>query len=214
MTADGVTEGTVAVVLTMGRPSPYARDFAAVGEVDLYRLADVDLDEVPGLLIGGGVDQVFLAGQRARLDGWVSAGGRVAVCGQVHRPFLTGLVPFEPLAYRGTDDLRVTRRADHPVWAGVELDDLTFRRGVAGFYGRGWYPAQPPGTLVVHGIGPDRLALDYVYPFGAGEVLVHGGNELWGYHDEPNTSARMAPQLLGWMSGRTASGPRPGTVPE
>lgn len=77
--------------------------------------------------------------------------------------------------------------------------DLTFRRGVAGFYGRGYYPDLPPEALVVHGIGVDARPLDAVYPHGAGEVLLHGGNDLWGYAGDDTTAARMTPQLVGWL---------------
>ncbi|MFX9031475.1 hypothetical protein ABTN13_20280, partial [Acinetobacter baumannii] len=77
-------------------------------------------------------------------------------------------------------DLTVHRLADHPVWAGVDGGDLTFRRGVAGFYGRVWHDA-PAGALIVNGIGPERRPLDFTYAVGAGTILFHGGNDLTGY---------------------------------
>ncbi len=89
--------------------------------------------------------------------------------------------------------------AEHPVWAGVEPEDLTFRRGVAGFYGRAYLPSLPDGALIVHALGEIDRPLDAVYHYGEGAVLVHRGNDLWGYLHAPNTAARMTPHLLDWL---------------
>lgn len=194
--------GAPVLVLTMGEGSDLAADpryAGVVADLDVYALPDADLTGVRGLLVGADADQVFLARHQPLLDGVTRRGGRLVVCGQVVLPFAAGLSPFVPMAYRGVADLTVRRLAEHPVWAGVDPDDLTFRRGVAGFYGRGHYPDLPPGALVVHGLGPDALPLDAVYPCGAGEVLVHGGNALWGYAGDDTTAARMTPQLVDWL---------------
>lgn len=190
------------LMLTTGSRSELAgrAEYAdVVADLDPYRLADVDLSGVRGVLAGAHVDQVFLRAHRPLLDRFVAGGGRLVVCGQVVLPFVAGLCPFRPLAYRGVADLTVHRLADHPVWHGVDPADLTFRRGVAGFYGRGYYPDPPADALLVHGLGPRRLTLDAVYPHGAGEVLVHGGNDLWGYAEDDTTAARMTPSLLDWV---------------
>jgi hypothetical protein len=189
-------------VLTMGAGSALADDarFAGlVADLDLYRLPDADLAGGRALLLGPHVDQLFLAAHGRVLDGFLRLGGRLVVCAQVVRPFAPGLPLFVPVRYRGVPDLTVHRLADHPVWRGVRTHDLTFRRGVAGFYGRGYYPGLPTGALVVHGLGTPPLPLDAVYPVGAGEVLLHGGNDLWGYAGEDTSAARMAPQLVDWL---------------
>lgn len=97
-------------------------------------------------------------------------------------------------------DLEVIRVADHPVWEGVDTADLTFRRGVAGFYGRGANPP-PPGARIIHVLGPGRHPVDYeVRPAVGGRLLVHAGADLWNYADSGNTAARMMPQLLDWIA--------------
>ncbi|WP_037066753.1 hypothetical protein [Pseudonocardia acaciae] len=189
------------LVPTMGTSSALGVH-AECADLDLYALPSADLTGVRGMLLGAHVDQVFLRAHRPLLDDFVRGGGRLVVCGQVVLPFVAGLCPFAPLAYRSVADLTVHRLAEHPVWHGVDTADLTFRRGVAGFYGRGHYPELPASALVVHGLGPQRLPLDAVYPHGSGEVLVHGGNDLWGYAEDDTTAARMTPALLGWVLGR------------
>jgi hypothetical protein len=186
----------------MGRPSPLAAVEELVGCCDIYDLELLDLPRVRGLLIGIGADEIYLARQRDLLNGFVWMGGVVVACSQVARPYLHGLCPFEPIEHHRPADLEIRRLTPHPVWDGVRPGDLTFRKGVAGFYGRGYYPQLPPGATAINGIGPGGLALDFVYPFGTGEILVHGGNDLWGYRDEATTAARMTPQLLRWILDR------------
>lgn len=192
------------LALTMGRSGELAEDPRCAGrvcELDLYELTAWQLRRVSGLLIGMHCDQLFLARNQALIESFVYAGGRVAVSGQVVRPFMAGLSRFVPMNYSGVEDLTVYRLADHPVWRGVRPSHLTFRNGVAGFYGRGSY--RPPAqAMVVNGLGPLHLPLDYHYRLGSGEVLVHGGNDLWGYRGAENTAARMTPQLLDWLVDR------------
>ena len=110
--------------------------------VDIYSLDTQPLEEFSALLIGMHVDQRFLAARGRRLDQFLEQGNTVIVSGQIAHPFLRGLAPFQPLRGYRVQDLMVRREASHPVWDGVVEDELTFRRGVAGFYGRGWH--QPP----------------------------------------------------------------------
>ena len=54
--------------------------------------------------------------------------------------------------------------------------------------------------MVVNGLGPRRLPLDFVYTMGAGEVLVHGGNDLWSWDEHGDTGSRLVAQLLDWAA--------------
>jgi hypothetical protein len=113
---------------------------------------------------------------------------------------MAGLSPFRPLRDYRVEDLVVRRETPHPVWEGVAEDELTFRRGVAGFYGRGWHEP-PAGATVIHTIGADRHPVDFVYPLGAGRVLFHGGNSLWQEARASDTTERIVPQLIDWLVG-------------
>jgi hypothetical protein len=192
------------VHLTMGRPSPLEGE-GCVETRDVYDLARLDLTDVQGILVGMGVDELYLGRHGHLLDDFVVGGGVFVACAHFARPYLTGMCAFVPIDHHRPSDLEVHRLAPHPVWEGVRGEDLTFRRGVAGFYGRGGYRALPDGATVVNTIGRERLPLDFHYPLGSGEILVHGGNDLWGYRGDENTSARMTPQLLRWVLDRRRS---------
>ena len=151
-----------ALLLTCGRSEGAFAKMARVSgvaarimPVDIYSLDTQPLEEFSALLIGMHVDQRFLAARGRRLDQFLERGNTVTVSGQIAHPFLRGLAPFQPLRDYRVQDLMVRREAAHPVWDGVAEDELTFRRGVAGFYGRGWH--QPPdGATVIHSIGAGR----------------------------------------------------------
>lgn len=172
---------------------------------DLYDAQALDpaaLRAVRALLLHAHVDQRHLLAHHAALEDWLLAGGTLVVNGHVAYPFLRWLQPFVPQAHPGLDGLRVHRAAPHPVFAGVQEEHLTFRRGVAGFYGRG---SNPPfaGARVLHTLGPHGLPLDWVLALpGGGRLLVHAGNDLWSFgHD---TAARLTPQLLDWIDSGEA----------
>jgi len=167
--------------------------------VGMYALDEVALADYRALLIGMHCDQLYLVGRRARIEDFVSTGGTVLVSGHVAWPFLSGLDRFRPIADYRIADLEVRRESEHPVWAGVAPEDLTFRRGIAGFYGRGWHKP-PPGATVIHSLGARRLPLDFAYAIGRGRVLFHGGNDLWTYLDAGNSAERMMPQLFDWTA--------------
>lgn len=171
---------------------------ARITALDQYDLDAACLAGPRALVIGMHCDQRHLAARAGLIADFLGRGGRVVASGHHAYPFLPGIGDFQPTPQPTLSDLMIHRLADHPVWAGVEGRDLSFRRGVAGFYGRGWH--QPPdGALVVNGIGPDRRPLDFVYRVGAGAVLFHGGNDLTGYGGPGDTAGRILPQLLVWM---------------
>lgn len=172
--------------------------------VDLYNLDTLDLAAVRGLLINGNCDQIHLERRRDRLTEFVTVGGRIAIMGHPLTDFLPGLGQWCRLQYSGPEDLAITAGEPHPVWEGVDPADVSFRRGVSGFYGRGYSQKLPDGAVVTNRIGRHALPVDYVYPLGAGQVLVHGGIDLAVYQEDPNSSARMFPQLLTWLTQQEA----------
>lgn len=188
----GRSDGTFAKMVRL------AEGADKIQSADIYSFDTQSLEEFSALLISMHVDQRFLAARAGRLDRFVEDGGTVSVNGQIAYPFLIGLTLFHPLRDYRVQDLNVRREVTHPVWEGVEEDQLTFRRGVAGFYGRGWH--QPPdGAIVIHSIGADRHPVDFVYQVGKGRVLFHGGNDLWQYAGASDTTGRIVPQLLEWL---------------
>jgi len=119
-----------------------------VRPVDLYDLDRLALDGVRGLLVNGNCDQIFLERRRVLLTDFVTAGGRVAVMGHPLTDFLPGLGQWRKLQYSGPKDLAIIAGDPHPVWEGVDTADVSFRRGVSGFYARGYSQKLPDDDVV------------------------------------------------------------------
>lgn len=193
----------------------------AITAVDVYDLDDKQgrarILGASGLIVSGNTDHLLLARHREALTDFVRKGGRVLVNGHVTVAFIEGLARWSKVDYRNAADVRPHGVSSHPVWQGVDYQDLHYRTGVpgihsyadlerlgvAGFYGRGYHVNLPESAQVVTGIGALSLPLDYSYPLGAGEVLVHGGLDLEGFCDERYSSRSMGPNLVAWLEGGT-----------
>lgn len=193
------------LLLTCGEfpPNPvliHPRTAPRICSLDIYQLPEVDLCRFSGMLIPSHSDQRFLLSAMEFLEVFLGHGGSLGICGHMAHPFLPELSPFVPMEVASHRDYAVYRVEEHPVFEGVDTMDLTFRKGVAGFYGRGHNPP-PPGARILHRLGSkDGPPVDYVYERpGGGRVLMHSGNDFWNYVEDASSAARMAPQLLDWF---------------
>ncbi len=182
---------------TMAKLTSHPDAVGGITTHDLYGLPALDLNKFGALLVSMHIDQRFLASRAEQIASFLQDGGTVIANGHLAYPFLPGMNGFHPLENYGLKDLAVRRLMDHAVWAGVSENDLTFRRGVAGFYGRAWHEP-PKGAMVVHVLGTPDRPLDFIYRVGRGRVLFHGGNDLWQYGGA-DSAGRILPQLLHWM---------------
>lgn len=185
-------------------PGPAALRERGVRILAPYALRPDELAQYRGLLVPAHADQRHLQTLREPLEGWLESGAALVLNGHVAYPFLRWLQPFQPTATPGLEGLRVQRGAAHPVFAGVDAEHLTFRRGVAGFYARGGNPP-PSGAQVLNTLGPQRQPIDWLLERpGGGRLLVHSGNDLWMYAGGEDSAARVLPQLLAWMREEAA----------
>ncbi|MDO5671298.1 MAG: hypothetical protein Q4G30_00365 [Actinomycetaceae bacterium] len=193
----------MATILRLVMRTPAPRDpESRVDEADLYDLPQINLSSYRGVILALGSDQRFLKTHQNQVEGWIRAGGRLLVNGHPVLPFLDPMPRWRKLHFHGVDDIWLSALDDHPIWAGVERRDLLLRTGVpgqhsfedllrigvGGFYARNYLVGIPEGGTVVTGIGPGKLAVDVSYPLGAGEVIVHAGNDLESF-DYADTSA-------------------------
>jgi len=193
-----------ALALTFGYPDgslhALQRNETAKGRVvlqDIYSLDASVLENFQALLISMHCDQRFLASHAGSIDRFLQEGGTVVANGHLAYSFLPKVHAFHPIDNYRVEDLAIIRLVDHPIWDGVSERELTFRRGVAGFYGRVWHEP-PPGAVVVHALGRSDRPVDFIYSVGQGRVLFHGGNDLWQFGGGDTTS-RILPQFFKWL---------------
>lgn len=199
------TQAQQVLYLRMGATSmvsPQAPSLGEVQQLDAYDFAHADLSRVSGVLISMAVDQQFLSTCTEKFEEFLRKGGRVALMGHPVVKFLPGQGDFRKLDYAAPTELYLSAGEAHPVWDGVDFLDVSARRGITGFYARGYTLNHPRGAIITSRIGPHKLPVDYVYAYGKGRVLIHPGIELAVFADDPNSSSRIHPQLIDWLLSR------------
>lgn len=143
-------------------PLPGSLVHDGVGAMPQAALAERGaLRKASAVLVPAHADQHQLDGARPVLEHFLATGGTIVVRGEIRHPFLPDLRPFEPLTLTSPSELTVRIEARHPIWAGVEPEDLTFQGGVAGGYGRGENPP-PRGASILTTAGRGRAAVDWL----------------------------------------------------
>ena len=95
---------------------------------------------------------------------------------------------------------------DHPIFKGVEEDDMTLKKGVAGFFARGHHPL-PKDAEVLLTLNEGEPITYIDRSSTAGTILVHVGFDLFGYMqtDEKKTTDRISAQLRSWVLEEAAA---------
>lgn len=180
--------------------------------IDVYQQYDSDRLDWSGydaVLISMSADQIHLGEMTAKLERYLDAGGTLVINGHVTRPYLPELRRYEPMEKRGYKELVIHRECENPMFAGVSAEQLTLRRGVAGFYGRGSNPP-PEGAQVIHSVGPDRVAVDWLHHRArGGRLFVHSGVELWAVLmlEGPEQGIPVMQTIFDWLAQTSAVRP-------
>lgn len=166
--------------------------------IDTYDLPKVDLRSFSGIVVSSQLDQDFLYHHRRRIRTYLDMGGVVAFSGHLSRQWLPGVGCFQPKSVESHDDYAVIEATPHPVFEGVEMDDLTYHRDVAGFFARGHNPPPDHATVLLR--LEDGEPIVYVDEESTeGTMFVHSGNDLIGFGRRSSTAARVPDQLLAWI---------------
>jgi hypothetical protein len=172
--------------------------------LDQYRLDDLDDDDLfafDGMILSMHADQRHLSTLANRLDAFVERRAML-VNGPVMHPFLPEFDRgFVPLPERNLASLRISVALGGGVFDGVSAGDLTFRRGVAGFWARG-SQTPPPDATILTTLGSDQVPCDWcVMRHGGGRLFVHPGNDVWTFREPGTTTVDLWPKLLDWLGG-------------
>ena len=179
------------------RPVHHDADIGGRVEViDLYDLASADLAPYVGMVVTAMADQEFLWAERDVIASFLAGGKVVMFCGHLLRRWLPGCAPFVPAPIRSFRDYTVHVVSSEGIFAGIEASDLTFRRGVAGFFARGHHPP-PPGAEVLATLNAGQPITWVDRTTTPGTVFTHAG-DLIGFAEAGSTSGRLGPQLLDW----------------
>ncbi len=197
-------------VLSMDiRSSPSALEQGDLGHrvelVDCYQLAQTDLSRFALLVVPSMIDQEHLAAHQSSIRAYLDGGGVLVFGGQLHRDWLPGASRFEAISPPSLAAYQVAEIVEHPIFAGVQPDDLTFRRGVAGFFARGHHPP-PEGAEVLIRLSGGLPVTYFDRVSTAGTILLQANGDLldYGARGDDNTAARIPAQLVAWAVRESA----------
>ncbi|MDQ0271892.1 hypothetical protein [Cytobacillus purgationiresistens] len=112
---------------------------------------------------------------------------------------LPGCSLFSPCEINHYTDYEISLVKPHPIFAGVDPDDLTFNKGVAGFFARGTHSPIPAGAEVLITL-PDDMPVTYIDRVSTkGTILVHAGRDLFANRMQGKSTDRISVQLLKWV---------------
>ena len=172
-----------------------------VDVVQQYESDRLDWINYDAVLVSMHADEVHLGEISDRIAAYLTCGGTLIINGHIVRPYLPELARYEPMPKRGLKELEIHREAAHPAFGDIDTERLYRRKGVAGFYGRGTNPP-PVGARVLYSVGPDRVAVDWIWqrPEG-GRIFVHGGVELWMFlAGSPDNGPDHLQQFFDWFA--------------
>lgn len=166
--------------------------------LDIYRLGDYDLSPHGCLVIDGFADQEFLYEERERIRHFLDQGKVLIFSGHLFRPWLPGGSLFVPKPIHSFHDYMVSIEQPHPIFDGVLPQEMTYYKGVAGFFARGHHPL-PPNAEVLLTL-PDGEPITYIDRHSTrGTILVHAGNNLFAYGSNNSSIGRIGDQLRRWI---------------
>ena len=174
--------------------------------VDIYDLPNIDLTPYNCLVISGFADQDFLYEHRQIILDFVNARKILIFSGNLVTDWLPGGQLFVPKEIHSYKDYEVSIHTQHPIFEGVLEDDMTYNKGVSGFFARGHHPI-PEGAEVLLTL-PGDTPITYIDRVSTkGIIFVHVGSDLFGYMTPEinKTTDRIGPQLLKWVHEENAT---------
>lgn len=163
------------------------------------------LQDASGLITTMHLDQLSMMAFSSELEAFLSRGGRWFFNGHIMRPLVFNLENYIPIKAAGKNDLALTALEEHMVFNAVDRSTLGVRKGVAGFYGRGYNP-MPKDALAITGVGDEKLPLDWHWncPKG-GQMFSHAGNDLQSVAETKQASQVLTQNIINWVMAEEMS---------
>ena len=179
------------------RTSPFIQQNFTL--VDQYEFAEMDLTPFKCIVVHDFADQIYLERHKAKIEAFLNDHNIVIFGGHLVREWLPGCAIFTPQQVNSFKDYEVSVVNEHPIFEGVAMDELTFNKGVAGFFARGAHIPVPAGAQILLTL-PGDMPITYIDRHTTkGTILAHAGRDLFGQRMQKKSSDRISEQLLQWI---------------
>ena len=176
------------------RKMPYLNKL--LHKIDIYDNFE-QIFKYKALIIPNGVNEIWLYEHKNALENYIKS-GRILINFATNS---TRYLPSQTSAYIPSDMPIKTREifpSKHAIFHGVNAYDLNFRRGVKGFFNRGYFNA-PKNSLEIMS-DSEKKCVAFIEKIGDGTLLATAGADfLWYGAFELSTAKRTAINLLLWV---------------
>ncbi|NHN32530.1 phosphate starvation-inducible protein PhoH [Paenibacillus agricola] len=167
--------------------------------LDQYDFASYDFLEAGHkfLVIDEFIDQELMFEQKDRIRNFLDQGHVLFFGGHLFRYWIPGASLFVPKTIHSHLDYKVTV-LDHPIFEGVLSDDITYNKGVSGFFSRGHHPIPEGAEVLLRLAGEEPIT--YIDRLSSqGTIVVHAGRNLLKYRHGNNSAGRIGEQFYRFL---------------
>lgn len=173
--------------------------------IDMYELPFTDLSAYKGLIITNYVDENFMWQHKTILENYLQGGGVIFSFAEMSRSYLPNAPIWQrsPIAIKDRD--MILCEPVHPIFEGIDPYDLNYRRGVKGFFTRGYFADLPEGAEVIVKDQQDAPIIYVDRTSTNGTLIVGAGTDLYQvYRDEESSAKRLPAQILAYIRAEAA----------
>lgn len=145
------------------------------------------------LIIDEFIDQELMVEQQARIRAFLDQGNILFFGGHLFRSWIPGASSFVPKTIHSHHDYQITV-GEHPIFEGVLSEDITYNKGVAGFFSRGHHPVPEGAEILLRLAGEEPIT--YIdRQSSKGTIIVHAGRNLLNYRQSHTSASRIGEQF-------------------
>lgn len=163
----------------------------------LYDLPYADLRSYEGIIITNLVEELFLLEHKAVLDDYLAQSGVIFSLTETSLPWLTGVSKWKRSPIPLKDREIIMTEPVHPLFVGIDAYDINYRKGVRGFFSRGYFEEIPSHAKV---LVTDQSGVPIIYvdqDSTNGTIFAGAGTDIYRvFMDEDNTSNKLSVQML------------------
>ena len=166
--------------------------------LQLYDIPFADFSAYAGVIITNFVEEAFLLEHKSIIENYLNDGGVVLSQTENFLPWLPGCGNWmrSPISLKDRE-IRLTEPV-HPMFTGIDPYDLNYKKGVRGFFSRGYLEAPEHSEVIVE--DQEGKAIIYIDRKTTGGTIVAGaGTDLYRFGIRENSSRVLRQQILNWI---------------
>ena len=166
--------------------------------IDYYDFTDLNLENYKCIAIPPFIDQEYMYTQKEKINSFLNKGNILVFSGNLFKPWIPGTKNYIPKEITQHKDYEIHFCKNHPIFEGVTLHEMSYRKGIAGFFARGFYPTPDDSENILR-LGENEIVTYIDRKNSKGTILIHSGNDLFSYTEAGNTTGKIGMQTFNWV---------------